>query len=113
MGADGPLLESGQCGADANDILISSFALASLEAFPFIMFGGEMMRSYSTGTVRIRSADPRQHPEIDLRMLSSRRDLERMKTMLALTRELVAGSATTYVAARSAAAGPAHLGRDT
>src|SRR5581483_852720 len=88
-----------QCGADANDILISSFAPASLEGFPFILFGGEMMRSYSTGTVRIRSTDPAQNPEIDLRMLSDSRDMERMKTMLALTRELLASSAMAKLSA--------------
>jgi choline dehydrogenase len=81
---------SGQCGADANDIFIASFAPASLEGFPFIVFGGQLMRDYSRGTVRIRSSDPAQNPEIDLRMLSDRRDLERMKTMLRLTRELLA-----------------------
>jgi choline dehydrogenase len=86
---------SGQCGADANDIWISGFAPTALDGFPFIIFGGELMRSFSTGTVRIRSADPGQNPEIDLRMLSDRRDLERMKTMLALTRELIADRAIT------------------
>jgi choline dehydrogenase-like flavoprotein len=89
---------SEQCGADANDILISSFAPASIEQFPFIVFGGELMRSYSNGTVRIRSADPAQNPEIDLRMLSDRRDMERMKTMLRLTRELIAAPAVARLA---------------
>jgi choline dehydrogenase len=83
---------SGQCGADDNDIYIASFAPASLEQFPFIVFGGQLMRDYSRGTVRIRSADPAQNPEIDVRMLSDPRDMERMKTMLRLTRELLATS---------------------
>ncbi|HTX07874.1 MAG TPA: GMC family oxidoreductase N-terminal domain-containing protein [Solirubrobacteraceae bacterium] len=81
---------SGQCGADDNDIFIASFAPTSLEQFPFIVFGGQLMRDYSRGTVRIRSADPAQNPEIDVRMLSDPRDMERMKTMLRLTRELLA-----------------------
>ena len=89
---------SGECGADANDILISGFAPAALGPFPFVMFGGELMRSYSTGTVRIRSIDPDQNPEIDLRMLSDRRDLERMKTMLTRTRELIASAAIAKLA---------------
>jgi choline dehydrogenase len=89
---------SGQCGADANDILISGFAPAALDGFPYVVFGGEMMRSFSRGTVRIRSADPEQNPEIDLRMLSDRRDLERMKTMLSLTRELLAAPALAALA---------------
>jgi choline dehydrogenase-like flavoprotein len=81
---------SREAGADENDMLISSFAPSSIDAFPFIVLGGELMRAYSTGTVRVRSADPARNPEIDLRMLSDERDLQRIKTMLGRMRSLVA-----------------------
>jgi 5-(hydroxymethyl)furfural/furfural oxidase len=36
-------------------------------------------KSYSTGTVDIRSADPRQLPDVDFHLLSDPRDLQRMR----------------------------------
>ena len=53
-------------------------------------------KSYSTGTVRLVSADPRVEPRVDFRMLSDWRDLERLKGALrlgatALAHPLMAG----------------------
>lgn len=84
--------DSGEGGALGNDILISSFAPASreiFELFPYVVFGGQLFQSFSTGSVKIRSTDPGQNPEIDLRMLSDERDMQRMKTMLDHTLDLL------------------------
>ena len=90
--------DSEEGGALGNDILISGFAPASMEPFPYMVFGGQMFQSFSTGSVRIRSADPAENPEIDLRMLSDERDLQRMKTMLAHTLDLLDTPAMKEVA---------------
>ncbi|RUU92607.1 MULTISPECIES: GMC family oxidoreductase N-terminal domain-containing protein [unclassified Mesorhizobium] len=41
-------------------------------------------KSYSRGVVRLSSADPHAEPEVDFRMLSDERDLERLKSALRL-----------------------------
>ncbi len=47
-------------------------------------------KSYSRGLLRLRSADPATEPEVDFRMLSDERDLERLKQALRMGAELLA-----------------------
>jgi choline dehydrogenase len=48
---------------------------------------------YSTGTVRIRSADPAAHPSIDQRMLEDTRDLSRLREAVQRTAGLIRSTA--------------------
>ena len=47
-------------------------------------------KAYSQGTVALRSADPRDEPLVDFRMLSDRRDLERMRNAFRFVAEIAA-----------------------
>jgi choline dehydrogenase len=77
-----------------------------------------LFRSFSRGTVRLRSRDPNIDPAIDLNMLADERDLVRMRDAVARLFELAAQPAFTAVAAeihlagaRSSADLPADLDR--
>ena len=47
-------------------------------------------KAYSQGYVTLRSADPRDEPLVDFRMLSDRRDLERMRNAFRFVAEIAA-----------------------
>ena len=47
-------------------------------------------KAYSQGFVALRSADPRDEPLVDFRMLSDRRDLERMRNAFRFVAEIAA-----------------------
>lgn len=51
-------------------------------------------KSYSRGVVRLVSSDPRREPNVDFRMLSDRRDLERLKGALRLGAETLVHATT-------------------
>jgi 5-(hydroxymethyl)furfural/furfural oxidase len=47
-------------------------------------------KAYSQGAVTLRSADPRDEPLVDFRMLSDRRDLERLRNAFRFVAEIAA-----------------------
>ena len=47
-------------------------------------------KAYSQGSVTLRSADPRDEPLVDFRMLSDRRDLERLRNAFRFVAEIAA-----------------------
>jgi choline dehydrogenase len=69
-------------------MIIAGVSSPSFELFPYVVFGGCLEQVFSTGAVRLRSLDPAESPEIDLRMLSDDRDLRRMRMILRRTVEL-------------------------
>ena len=72
---------SGVAGTGANDMIFIAYNL--LGAKPAALAHGHIWaavyQSFSRGTVRITSADPRIDPEVRFRMLSDARDLIRMR----------------------------------
>ena len=72
---------SGMAGIPAGDMCIALLARSSWHAMgrrvgSLYFF---VNKSYSQGVVTLRSADPADEPLVDFRMLSDRRDLERMR----------------------------------
>ncbi|MDF8335293.1 GMC family oxidoreductase [Novosphingobium cyanobacteriorum] len=71
---------------DEADLSVSVLALAldfssgapGMAKRPGITIGGNNMRPYSRGEIRLRSRDPQDKPIIDHRLLSDERDLERL-----------------------------------
>jgi len=64
------------------------------------------MRSKSRGTVRLRSGDPRRHPEIDPQYMSHEEDWEEMRAAIRLTREIFEQEALKPYAGGELAPGP-------
>lgn len=91
---------SGLAGSEVNDMGFGAFNVYPAERGPvrgaiFVT----LFRAFSTGTVRLRSADPHEDPLIELNMLSDERDVIRMRDGVRRLRALAAQPALTSVAA--------------
>ena len=64
-------------------------------------------KSYSTGQVRLRSASPREQPEVAFQLLSDPRDMVRMKAALLRMRAFYAAPGLAAAAAGNPQGGPA------
>ncbi len=90
-------------GAGRNDMGFGSFNLFSprdggpARGVIFVT----LFQSFSRGTIRLRSADPAAHPDIDFNMLSDERDIERMRAGVQRLLELSAQPAVRGAATRS------------
>lgn len=98
-------------GLDEADLSISMLALAvdtsngtpRMAKKPGITLGGNNMRPFSRGQIRLRSADPHDKPIIDHRLLSDERDLDRLVFMLKFLEKVwAAESLARHVTGRNA-----------
>jgi 5-(hydroxymethyl)furfural/furfural oxidase len=82
---------SGVVGCDGSDMFLSVLNKTAWHAVGAGIgaLSVAVYKSYSTGTVRLRSPDPGGYPAIDLAMLSDPRDLARMTAGLALMIEII------------------------
>lgn len=88
---------SGMFDTEENDMmLVAMNIISNSPAIGFI--GGWVNQCFSTGWLRIKSADPELDPEIDERMLSDERDLVRMRDMVHRVFEIARQPAVTTMA---------------
>ena len=98
---------SGLADAGRNDMGFGSFNLYPSEAGRQVQGSifVTLFRSFSTGTVRLRSTDPQEDPIIDFNMLSDERDLLRMREGVQRLRELAHQPAVASIAAATSIGG--------
>lgn len=93
---------SGLGGAGENDMIVIAGNLASFGGGDFTLgrFALSVYQAFSQGSVRITTTDPAIDPDVEERMLSDQRDLDRMRDGVRRLEQLAATEAVKAIASR-------------